>query len=335
MVKETLTLLALLLIVRTAPASYSCAQVLKDPVITSRNWSQPNSSLTFRADKKQIEEFLKDVKTDPAKSMFEHAPDRNSRADGKYYLIPSEVRSEFGKNILMLAQAYLKQQTNYDWNIVRVYLNILPTADRVSPYIEIAILGLKKDSAEINETWQPWLKTNGRTILWAFSNSIVSGDTKADSKAKNKDLVYLNPDGQFVFDNQAAAIISSFPENIQLSRSLVSAERSAWLTNEPIENIASKRNYPYRLYFSYKFYKFQNQPYIFRILKSDLINLFERGLIEIGTYNFENLTKSSGVPDSSLTPSGLPIEIVFIGVEGFKAAKPMMIEGFNSPENQR
>jgi hypothetical protein len=117
--------------------------------------------------------------------------------------------------------------------------------------------------------------------------------------------------------DQTQTFLDRLPEQVPLSRTMMPAERESWITQKGL-----KGSYGDKLHFAFAYFRFQHQePYLFQIPKSWLLRAYQRGQLEINTYDSFG---RDAMPASARSPFGLEFEIVLVGKEILNEIAPQM-----------
>jgi hypothetical protein len=128
---------------------------------------------------------------------------------------------------------------------------------------------------------------------------------------------YLDENGTIKTVDQGEILISSLPDQINLSRVMNSSEREQWVDGKPIQI----GPFGARTHFAINYFKFQKQePYLIPYSKQQLLDAYRRGDIEINTYDVVSRYELwRGKVD-------LEFEVVFTGLNAMETLRPLLQE---------
>lgn len=156
------------------------------------------------------------------------------------------------------------------------------------------------------------VRTNGKVMFldksWMYRQN--------DNVVQRFFATTLDGRGRVRLVDQGRLILSTLPEDFQLSRSMSETERLRWVDNEPFWS-----HYGQKVHFAPNFYKFRNEPYLVNITKTQLQNFYNSYMLEINSYDLVGSTRAPGMV---MTKLGMEFECVFVGTPAISRLQPIL-----------
>lgn len=303
----------------------SCATAQNISQLPSHSCEQifANSPIYHRLTNAEVNELASELKID---------------SSGLSFFIPTEIKSSTAQGIVDLARLLIREtfSEQLGYEVHKIILLRMPNWSNQTGFFEIKVQfkSNNEDQPTLHSSENIFI-TNGQSMFHAANVGLFQSVTQPQVR---KFRYTFKKSGMILFGDQGLAILETFPKQVRMSRSMSENERGAWLSGTSAHNLAHNRLYKNRLYFSYKHFKFNVDPYHFYISKEDLLQLYSENLLEINTYDLNGYSyfsaldgklkyMSAGISENGLTPNGLGVEIVFFWEESFERLRRMMVDG--------
>lgn len=161
------------------------------------------------------------------------------------------------------------------------------------------------------------VRSNGYAAFIERSFQFRQDLTSQEPVVKRFKAAYLENDSVKTVD-QGEVLISSLPDQVNLSRVMNQSEREQWVDDKPI-HIGP---FGARTHFAINYFKFQKQePYLIPYSKQQLLEAYRRGEVEINTYDsISRYEMWRGKID-------LEFEVVFTGIKAMESLRPLLKTG--------